>query len=385
MIDHATLKAALAGRALPAAYVDLAAFDANVATTLLRAGDLPIRIATKSLRCVPLIQRVLAASPRFQGLMCYHPREALTLHAHGFDDLLVAYPVVQEAEIRAVAQAVAAGARITLMVDSPAHVERLTGSGIPLCLDVDMSARLPGLHFGVRRSPVTTVEQALAVLAAARAAGLVLEGVMGYEAQIAGVPDEAPGDPTNPVIRWLKSRSRRELAERRGAVVKALRDAGAELRFVNGGGTGSLESTAADPSVTEVTAGSAFYAPTLFDHYRAFKGRPAAGFALAVTRIPGPGLYTCYGGGYIASGAPGPAKLPSPYLPVGAQLLSHEGAGEVQTPIAYEGKLALGDPVGFRHAKAGELCERFDRLLLLLDGGVFDDVLTYRGEGFNFG
>jgi D-serine deaminase-like pyridoxal phosphate-dependent protein len=306
----------------------------------------------------------------------------LWLLEQGFTDLLVAYPAVQEAELAAVA---AAGGRITLMVDSPEHVRRLAGSDVPVCLDVDMSARLPGLHFGVRRSPITTPEQALAVLAAAREAGLPLVGVMGYEAQIAGVPDEAPGDPTNPVIRWLKARSRQELAARRQAIVKALREAGAPLRFVNGGGTGSLESTVADPSVTEVTAGSAFYAPTLFDHYRSFKGQPAAGFALAVTRIPGPGLYTCHGGGYVASGAAGPAKLPTPYLPAGARLLPHEGAGEVQTPIAYAGGLAVGDPVCFRHAKAGELCERFDRLLLVAGGEVVEEVATYRGEGRNFG
>jgi D-serine deaminase-like pyridoxal phosphate-dependent protein len=382
-MDHAGLKQALQGRTLPAAYVDLAAFDANVQQTLARAGQLPIRIATKSLRCVPLIKRVLAADARFQGLMCYHPREALFLWEQGLNDLLVAYPAVQD--LQAVAEAVARGARITLMVDCPEHVALVKGLGIPVCLDVDMSARLPGLHFGVRRSPLTTPDQALAVLAAAREAGVQLEGVMGYEAQIAGVPDEAPGDPTNPVVRFLKARSRKELSERRQAIVKALRDAGAPLRFVNGGGTGSIESTAADPSVTEVTAGSAFYAPTLFDHYRAFKGRPAAGFALAVTRLPGPGLYTCFGGGYVASGAAGPAKLPTPYLPAGARLLPHEGAGEVQTPIAYHGQLALGDPVGFRHAKAGELCERFDSLLLLADGRVQDEVRTSRGEGRTFG
>jgi D-serine deaminase-like pyridoxal phosphate-dependent protein len=47
--------------------------------------------------------------------------------------------------------------------------------------------------------------------------------------------------------------------------------------------------------------------------------------------------------------------------------------------------LALGDRVWFRHAKAGELCERFDELHLLEGGQVVDRVPTYRGEAASFG
>ena len=74
----------------------------------------------------------------------------------------------------------------------------------------------------------------------------------------------------------------------------------APLRFVNGGGTGSIERTAAEPAVTEVAAGSGLFGPTLFDTYRAFKPAPgrvvrAAGGAQAVAearhrarrRLPG--------------------------------------------------------------------------------------------------
>ncbi|HEY0132876.1 MAG TPA: hypothetical protein VGB85_02315, partial [Nannocystis sp.] len=118
--------------------------------------------------------------------------------------------------------------------------------------------------------------------------------------------------------------------------------------------------------------------------YQLFKLRPAAGFALPVVRRPVPGIYTCFGGGWIASGAPGPDRLPRPYLPVGARLLPTEGAGEVQTPIAFPGSLELGDPVLFRHAKAGELCEHVHELLLLGPDGARERVPTYRGDGFAF-
>jgi hypothetical protein len=194
---------------------------------------------------------------------------------------------------------------------------------------------------------------------------------MGYESQIAGLMDEVPGQGAkNAVIRLLKRRSIPEVNERRRATVAALAAAGHALRFVNGGGTGSFESTRADASVTELAAGSGLYVPTLFDHYRAFRGRPAAGFAVAVTRAPAPGIVTCAGGGYPASGPGGADRLPRPWLPAGCTLIATEGAGEVQTPVRVPAgvRSAPGDPLLFRHAKAGELCERFNELLLI-EGG----------------
>ena len=115
--------------------------------------------------------------------------------------------------------------------------------------------------------------------------------------------------------------------------------------------------------MTELAAGSGLYGPTLFDAYRAFAPRPAALFALPVVRRPGPGVVTALGGGYLASGAGDAARLPRPYLPAALKLDGQEGAGEVQTPLlgAAADDLALGDRVYMRHAKAGELCERFDR------------------------
>lgn len=158
------------------------------------------------------------------------------------------------------------------------------------------------------------------------------------------------------------------------------------LRFVNGGGTGSMESTCAEDRVTEVTVGSGFYHSHLFDHYSNFKGKPAAGFAVGISRKPKRKMYTCLGGGYIASGSSDKDKAPEPYLPKGCELVEQEGAGEVQTPITYSGKeqLELGDPIFFRHSKAGELCERFNELLLIRNGKVHSRIPTYRGEGKSF-
>jgi D-serine deaminase-like pyridoxal phosphate-dependent protein len=391
MTSYDSYRAALAGYRLPAAFVDLEALSANLADLRARAGALPIRLVTKSVRSVAILRRVLAGGAPFRGLMCYSPAEAAWLASLGFDDLLVAYPSVEPGDLRAVAGQLRAGRTIALMVDSAVQVQRIAAlaraEGVvqPLAIDLDMSSDFPGLRFGVFRSPVDGPAAAVALAAEiARHPSLRLDGLMGYESQIAGLMDEVPGQRAkNAVIRLLKRRSIPEITERRRATVAALAAAGHALRFVNGGGTGSVESTRADDSVTELAAGSGLYMPTLFDHYRAFRGRPAAGFALAVTRAPASGVVTCAGGGYPASGPGGADRMPRPWLPAGCTLVATEGAGEVQTPVRVPAGVALapGDPLLFRHAKAGELCERFNELLLIEGGAVVDKVATYRGDG----
>lgn len=386
--DYAFYARALEGRRLPLAFVDLDLLGENAAALVRRAGGLPVRLATKSVRCVALLRRVLDGYPGFRGLMCFSAEEAVRLRERGFSDLLMGYPVV---DAEALAELCRPPAPVTLMVDSTEHVAlavraaRRQGTRVPLCLDVDLSVDLPGLRFGVHRSPLRAPEDALAVAKhiASEGDAAFLAGVMGYEAQLAGVPDAAPhAGAKNLAIRALKWGSVGRVHARRQAVVAALKGAGFPVRFVNGGGTGSLESTREDASVTELTAGSGLYSPALFDGYQGFHHQPAAAFAIPVTRRPGPGLFTLQGGGYVASGSAGADKQPVPYLPEGAKLLPLEGAGEVQTPIAYAGPvpLPLGAPVFFRHAKAGELCEHFRTLLLISGGRVVDEVPTYRGE-----
>jgi len=186
-------------------------------------------------------------------------------------------------------------------------------------------------------------------------------------------------------VRWMKRRSEHELHERRAAAVEAVR-AVADIEFVNGGGTGSLERTAAEEVVTEVAAGSGLLAPRLFDGYRGFDLQPASFFALPVVRRPAARVVTVLGGGYIASGAAGQDRLPVPWLPEGLRLDSAEGAGEVQTPLlgAAADSLAIGDWVWFRHAKAGELGERFELMYLVRGERRVGTVTTYRGEGKSF-
>ncbi len=374
---------------MPFAFVDLDLFDQNIKDILPRAGSKKIRIASKSVRCRFLLQRILDANKKCQGIMAFSPNEAVFLSENGFDDILIAYPFFGEEQLKSVAEAVKIGKLIIPMVDSEIHLQRINSIGkangvvIPICFDIDMSSDYPGLRFGVYRSGITKPEQVASLIKVIDQLAFVrLDGIMGYEAQIAGLGDSVKGQGAkNAVVRMLKKRSIKELKMRRKTIVEQI--GSTNLRFVNAGGTGSLESSREEDWVTEVTVGSGFYASGLFDHYQQFKHHPAAAYAIEICRQPRADIFTCLGGGYVASGAPGKDKIPYPYLPKGFELTANEGAGEVQTPIVYKGneELKIGDPIFLRHSKAGELCERFNYLYLVSDGKIVEKVPTYRGEG----
>ncbi|MEA2317766.1 MAG: hypothetical protein QOD44_1955 [Solirubrobacteraceae bacterium] len=386
---HDALKHATSQLDAPFAVIDLDAFDRNAADLLRRAGGTPLRLASKSVRCRALIERALAAG--LQGILAFTLPEALWLAGHGHSDLVVAYPTVDRTALRALA----AGPcdRVTIMADCREHLDLAVeavreGGGGPILIALDVDAGwwpLGGrIRFGARRSPVRTPDQAAALAREVLARPeLRLDGLMSYEAHIAGVGDRPPGRPLmGAAIRAMQRASLRELAPRRAAVVEAV-SAVAPLRFVNGGGTGSVERTAREPAVTEVAAGSGLYGPTLFDAYTSFSPTPAALFALPVVRRPDARTATALGGGYPASGAAGRDRLPAPHRPAGLRLDRQEGAGEVQTPLRGPGAagLRVGDTVWMRHAKAGELCERFNSLHLVRGGELVGEVPTYRGEG----
>jgi D-serine deaminase-like pyridoxal phosphate-dependent protein len=393
----------------PFAVVDLPAWRANAADLVRRAGGKPVRVASKSVRSRALLREALAR-PGFAGVLAYTLPEALWLAGKDPDtgeppvseDVVVGYPTADRAALRRLAADPDLAARVTVMVDGVEQLGLLEAARrdagadaapVRVCLELDASLRLFGdrAHVGVRRSPVRTPSDALALArAVVSRPGLRLVGVMAYEAQVAGLPDAAGAGPAaftrQQVIRRLQEASMTDVVERRSAAVAAVREV-ADLEFVNGGGTGSVERTAADPSVTEIAAGSGFFTPTLFDGYRSFEPRAAAYFALAVVRRPAADIATVLGGGWIASGPPGWERSPQPVWPGGLRLLGTEGAGEVQTPVAGAAarRLAVGDRVWFRHAKAGELSEHVDEYLLMDDAPVVvGRAATYRGEGRTF-
>jgi D-serine deaminase-like pyridoxal phosphate-dependent protein len=388
------------GKRLPLAFIDLDVFDANIAyvARIVTGSGKTVRLGTKSIRCEPLMRRILdIGGSSFRGYLTYTAEETAWLAGKGHQDFILAYPTSQPSDMTILARLAKEGVRAATMVDSLAHLEALSNAGeqagtvISACLEIDLAFRPLGKspHLGLRRSPIRTPEEALALVKQAqKLRGVRIDCLMGYEGHIAGTSDAVPGASLkNALMRAIKNRSVRELTRRRGEVVEALRQAGVTLGIVNGGGSGSLVSTLQDPCVTEVTVGSGFYAPGLFHHFTQVTYQPSAYFAIQVVRFPAPGMVACQGGGYVASGPPGESKAPLPVLPPGLKYLPLEGAGEVSTPLVLPKdcpELRLGDPVFFQHAKAGELCERFDTFYLLKGGSIIDTVQTYRGEGKNF-
>ncbi|MER7788823.1 amino acid deaminase/aldolase [Streptomyces sp. NPDC097640] len=391
--DRARYDRATAHLEAPLAIVDLRAFDDNARDLVRRAQGKPIRVASKSVRCRALLDRALAKDG-FAGIMSFTLAESLWLAREGYEDVLLAYPSADRDGFAALTGDPKLAAAVTVMVDDMSQLDliesvRAGTEEVRVCLELDTSLRLFGgrVRIGALRSPLRDPAR-LAELAEAigRRPGFRVVGLMGYEGHVAGVGDAVAGQPLRSrAIRLMQSAARRELAERRAAAVRAVR-AVADLEFVNGGGTGSVQHTAAEGAVTEIAAGSGLYQPRLFDNYTSFRGRPAALFAQPVVRRPGVGVVTVLGGGYPASGAAGRDRLPVPYLPEGLAYDPMEGPGEVQTPLlgTPADDLLIGDKVWFRHAKAGEMCERFEVLHLIDGDRVVDSVPTYRGEGHTY-
>lgn len=377
----------------PVAVLDLGALRHNTADMLRRAQGTPIRVATKSLRVRSVIESVLAV-PGYRGVLAYTLAEGLWL-ADTIDDVVIGYPTADRASITRLAQSPELAAKVTLMIDGVAHLDFIDSvisprqrERIRVAIELDASWNAPVLgHLGVWRSPVHTPDDARRLaLAIVSRPGFSLVGMMGYEAQIAGLGDRPTGKPLEGALNgWMHRRSITELAQRRGAAVAAVRQV-ADLEFVNGGGTGSLESTHADASVTDIAAGSGFFGGHLFDTYSHFRPAPAAAFALSVVRKPTASTAALLGGGWIASGPPGLDRMPRPVWPEGLSLVPREMAGEVQTPVTGKpaAELGVGDRVWFRHTKSGELSEHVDSFAIVEHGRVVDTVPTYRGEGRTF-
>lgn len=369
----------------PAAVIDVDALRHNALDLLVRAGGIPIRVASKSVRVRAVLDAVLRI-PGYRGILSFSLAEALWL-AETHDDIVLGYPTVDRTGLEKLMHHEVAASRVTLMVDDIAHLDLIDAIAPPhrretvrVAIDADASWRSAALgHIGVRRSPLfTAADVAGFARAITRRAGFRLVGLQMYEAQLAGQGDNGAHAP---LIRMVQARSRAELRSRRAEIADALTTI-APLEFLNGGGTGSLEFTGSDESVTEASAGSGLLGGHLFDGYRSFRPAPASAFAFDVVRRPAANIATVLGGGWIASGPAVRSRQPRAVWPEGLQTMPREAAGEVQTPlrgVAAE-QLKIGDRVWFRYAKSGEPAERVDAFHLVSGTEVVDELPTYRGE-----
>jgi len=374
----------------PFAWLDFDALDQNIDFVNKASGQKQIRIATKSIRSVEVLKYIKQHLERCSGFMTFTARETLYLLEKGFNHLLIGYPVYEEQAISEIASFVKAGKDITFMID---HIEQafllqkiaeISGIHFQICIDLNMSSDYHVLYFGTKRSPISTIEKLQSFLEQLRPlTNLRIHAAMGYDAQIAGVADVSAEffGLKGKLIRLLKRHSKKGVTRFRQDGVKVI-SKNHQLAFVNAGGSGSMKYCCTQDDVTEITVGSAFFAPALFDGYDDLKLAPAAGFALRITREFSDHIFVCHGGGYIASGAIGKDRLPAFLEPQYYSFTPLEGAGEVQTPIVVKNRSQrIGDTIYFRHAKAGELCERFNELHTTRSGTYTGSIRTYRGDG----
>lgn len=375
----------------PCVYLKWENFLENITKVIQSVGNKKVRIATKSIRCTSILSFLQQYDDKFDGLMCYSPYEAVFLSQKDFDNILLGYPIMDYEGIKQIAYEVSKKKKIIFMcddvlqIDLIEHVAQELQVSLSICLDIDMSTKFGPLHFGVRRSPITNVIQIDVLLKKfANNPYIKLVGVMGYEAQIAGVADNVPNMLfKNKLIQGLKKMSYKTIKHRREEIVKYIENQGFPLQLVNGGGSGSVHSTREESVITEITVGSAFYSPSLFMQYKEYDYKNAIGYALPIVRKPAKNIYTVTSGGFIASGSTNLDKQPTPIEPKGSSLLSLEGAGEVQTPVFYDGDedLDIGDVILFQPSKAGEIAERFKNIYIIENNKIREQFLTYRGEG----
>ena len=376
----------------PFAGIDLDALDHNIAFINKSSAGKRIRIATKSIRSTALLHYINERLEKPEGYMTFDLNETYQLLSNGFDNLLLGYPQLEKEALQKIIPYLQEGRRVIFMIDSIDQwswlelIGKQSAIEFEICIDLNVSTDFKFLYFGTKRSSLSTLAAVDALLENAKDFTFTkVTGVMGYEAQIAGITDKPVVSWQAPLIKQLKRMSKKSVQTFRKNAVARIKKAYPTIQFVNGGGTGSIDFTSADADVTEVTIGSAFYFPALFSGYKNLSLKPATTFALRVTRLPEKGIAVCHGGGYIASGAVGVDKNPLPVWPTTLSFLKNEGAGEVQTPLSDpKNQLKIGDTVYFRHAKAGELCERFT-VLHGRRGSTYEGMYeTYRGEGSCF-
>lgn len=364
---------------VPSAWLDMDALDHNIKLVNQKTHAVRLRLATKSIRSLDVLRYIKDNSPHFIGLMSYAADESLYLLENGFDNVLCAYPTLDMDSVAATFRYIKQGATMIWMVDRPEHIDMLNEIAkahdmvIEVCLDINMSMPLPALYFGTKRSALMSIKDVKKLLKhIKKRSNIIVSAAMGYEAQIAGLPEHLPRKALlAPAIRLLKNCSKKQVSQRRRSVIAYLKKQGYTLKLVNGGGSGSMDFTASQPEVSEITVGSAYYKPAYFDYMDSMNEfNAAAGFVLAVTRQPEKGVITCHSGGFIASGAAGIDKAPVVHYPKNLSIINGEGFGEVQTPMIINKTNSsnipppnIGERVWCRHAKAGELCEHFNEII----------------------
>ena len=208
----------------PALVVDATALEHNVSTMATALPGRRCRPHVKAHKCTALAKAQRDAG--HPGFTCATIREVEGMAKAGLgEDLLLANEVV---DAHRLGEVVRQGARVTVAVDSEATVEAAARGGVPEVV-IDVNVGLPRCG--------CLPEDAGRLADVARAKGLVVRGVMGYEGHVVGLADRAAReDQTEQAMRLLLAAHAR---------------VGGEL--ISAGGTGTYDINRA---ATEIQAGS---------------------------------------------------------------------------------------------------------------------------------
>lgn len=318
----------------PAVVVDPGALDRNLATMAEAWPARRLRPHVKAHKTSGLARR--QAELGHTGFTCATIREVEVMAAAGLgDDLLLANEVVDMRRLGAVADV---GARVTVAVDSDAVLQAAVAGGVREVL-IDVNVGLPRCG--------CDPQDAGRLADAARAAGLEVRGVMGYEGHLMMLPDTA---------------ERPRLTDKAmDLLLKAHADVGGDI--LSGGGTGTWRTNQA---VTELQAGSYALMDTAYAAQDDVPFEQALTVLATVVSVNSSKGYAVADAGLKAFGM----DHGNPVLP-GASVLYLSDEHTIFSPEDGASPPAIGDRVRLVPAHIDPTCALHERMWLV-DG---DDVV----------
>lgn len=349
----------------PAAVIDLAAFERNVAKMAGRAkaAGLALRPHAKSHKCAALIRRQMDAGA--VGVCCAKLAEAEALAAQGIGHILVTSPIAGAVNA---ARAAALAARLPdfrIVLDHPdaaAELGAAAQSEVQVVIDVDVGLGRTGCH---------DAEQAAAVARAVLAQpNLKLLGVQGYGG--AWQHMEGANARADAVAAGM---------EKLNAAIAAIRAAGGTVEVVTGGGTGTFTADAAQGVLNEIQPGS--YAFMDKEYRDALKADPDGAFeqsafvVATVISVNHPKWVTT-DAGLKAFSTDGPTPQPAtPKFAASAYRFFGDEQGLLMRPDA---PVARGERLALAPGHIDPTLDRYD-LFHLVEDGVLVDIVRVDARG----
>jgi len=337
----------------PALVVDLDLMERNIARIRNTCADAEVlwRPHCKAHKC-PDIARLLVARGAI-GVTCAKLSEAEAMINAGIENVLIANQVVGRIKVDRLVQ-LSKRSRVTVALDSSENASELdaafrrAGLTLPVLIEIDSGSHRAGVQPGI------------SVLALARdiltKPALQLEGLMTWEGHTTQIPDAI--EKRRKIERAIKGVI--QSAEMCGAV-------GIKIGIISCGGTGTYETTAKIPGVTEIQAGGGIFGDV---HYRTHYNVPvdyALNLVATVTSRPSPRLIiTDAGKKAMSSDAAMPEPLGLP--PISRVSLSAEH-GKIELLCDSE-QPSIGSRIRFAVGYADTTIHLHDRIYPIRAGRI---------------